>query len=70
MRIIGRRGWEIAEHLVTPEGVAMNRRGVLAGAAALAIAPASLAVADEAAPRNGKFDPGRAVTDEEYFDDL
>jgi sulfoxide reductase catalytic subunit YedY len=66
MRIIGRRGWEIAERLVTPEAVAMKRRGVLAGAAALAIAPVSLAVADEAAPRNGKFDPGRAITDEKY----
>jgi len=68
MTIIRKRGWEIPERLVTPEAVAMSRRGVLAGTAALAVA-AGLprhARADEtmAAPLNKKYKPGRAITPE------
>jgi len=69
MRIIGRRGWEIAESAVTPESVYLNRRGLLAGAAALLAAPAlgasaqtapsiaSLATPAVAAPAPGTWEP-------------
>lgn len=64
MRIIRRRGWEIPETLVTAETVALRRRGVLAGAAALGAFSATAARADVA--RNPKFEAGRALTDEKY----
>ena len=35
MRIIRRRGWEIAESQVTPESVALHRRSLMGGTAAL-----------------------------------
>ena len=41
MTVIRRRGWEIPERLATPEHLVFNRRGFLAGAAALAVAPRS-----------------------------
>jgi len=74
MHIIRRRGWEIAEHLVTPEAATLRRRGLMAGALALAgaataraaDAPAPLAAAGMAAPRNDKYPAGRAITDEKY----
>ena len=62
MRIIGRRGWEIAESQVTPETVALNRRAVLGGTAALFAAAPGLV---RAAP-NPKYEAARAVTDEKY----
>jgi len=81
MRIMRRRGWEIAERLATPEALA-RRRGVLAGALALtagaAVARSALAADDAPAaaagtappgaigPRNDKYPPGRAVTEEKY----
>lgn len=62
MRIIRRRGWEIAESQVTPEAVALNRRAVLGGTAALFAAAPGLV---RAAP-NPKYEAARAVTDEKY----
>jgi sulfoxide reductase catalytic subunit YedY len=64
MRIIRRRGWEIAESQVTPESAFLNRRSLLRGTAAL-LAGATLAVHAEAAP-NPKYPAGRALTDEKY----
>lgn len=72
MHIARRRGWEIPERFVTPESVVMHRRGLMAGALALAgtaAAPpanAQSAVAPIPAPRNPKFEPGRDVTDEKF----
>lgn len=78
MPIIRRRGWEIREHLATPEHLFWDRRAVLgaaAGAAASVLAP-NLAFAQRAADaadptqdlypakRNEKFVLDRAVTDE------
>ena len=81
MRIMRRRGWEIAERLATPEAL-VRRRGMLAGALALtagaAVARSALAADDAPAaaagtalpgaigPRNDKYPPGRAVTEEKY----
>ncbi len=39
MNIIRRRGWEIPASQITPEHLAFSRRGLMAGAAALALAP-------------------------------
>ncbi|MGP0089087.1 MAG: protein-methionine-sulfoxide reductase catalytic subunit MsrP [Xanthobacteraceae bacterium] len=77
MNVIHRRGWEIPEHLATPEQVFLSRRGFLmaAGAMALVASPgASLAqrVADLPDPtadlypvrRNDKFVLDRPITDE------
>ena len=71
MRIIRKRGWEISEARVTPEAVMLNRRGLAAGALALAAAPSFLvrsAIAQGAAgggvARNPAFAAGRALTDE------
>ncbi len=65
MRIVGRRGWEIPEHLVTPEALVLGRRAVLAGAAAASIwNPALAEDTSGPVPRNGKYDPGRAITAE------
>jgi sulfoxide reductase catalytic subunit YedY len=73
MRIIERRGWEIAERLVTPEGAVMNRRGLLRGATAMTILPAAGmllgapgARAEEALTPNPKYPAGRALTEEKY----
>ena len=56
-----RRGWEISEHLVTPEALVLARRSVLSGAAALAVA--GIARPAQAAP-NPRYPAGRALTDE------
>jgi sulfoxide reductase catalytic subunit YedY len=76
MRIIERRGWEIAERLVTPEPAVMNRRAILGGAAALAVAPAMRAHADDthagdthmgdSLTPNPKYSAGRSLTEEKY----
>ena len=39
MNIIRRRGWEIPASQITPEHLAFSRRGLMAGAAALALTP-------------------------------
>jgi sulfoxide reductase catalytic subunit YedY len=63
MHIVRRRGWEIPEHMVTPEAVMTNRRGLLGGSLALAFA--GTAYAEEAGPpRNPAFEAGRALTAE------
>ena len=62
MRIIRRRGWEIPESQVTPESVALNRRTILGGAAAVLTATPMIG---HAAP-NPRFEPEREVTDEKY----
>lgn len=59
MHIVRRRGWEIAEHLVTPEHIAVNRRAILGGAAAMSILPAVARAADYPPP-------GRPATEEKY----
>ncbi len=67
MRIIRTRGWELPESAATPEALALGRRTVLAGSAALAMVAPSVTRAADApagAPRNAKFEPGRAITAE------
>lgn len=68
-------GWELPEHLVTPERIFLNRRALLAGLAGAAMAGfTDLARADSdpsqglyPASRNPAFqDAGRAITDEKY----
>src|SRR3984957_3600137 len=67
MRIIRRRGWEIAESKVTPEAAVLNRRSLLGGTAALLAAAPGLALPDHArAEPNPKYPAGRAVTEEKY----
>ncbi|MFI4980965.1 MAG: protein-methionine-sulfoxide reductase catalytic subunit MsrP [Nevskiales bacterium] len=66
MRVLRRRGWELPERLVTPEALAMNRRGLLAGAGAVALATPALAQQDAAVPRNARYAPGRDITPEKY----
>jgi sulfoxide reductase catalytic subunit YedY len=77
MHVIRRRGWELPEHLATPEHMFLNRRAFLsaAGASALALSP-ELAMAQRIADlpdpsanlypakRNEKFVLDRPVTDE------
>jgi sulfoxide reductase catalytic subunit YedY len=62
MRIIRRRGWEIAESEITPESAVMNRRALLGSTAALLAAGTGLARAEP----NPKYEAGRALTDEKY----
>lgn len=62
MRIIRRRGWEIPESQVTPESIALNRRTILGGAAAVLTATPMIG---QAAP-NPRFEPEREVTEEKY----
>ena len=65
MRIIRRRGWEIAESQVTPESVVLNRRSLIGGAAALLAGGAGRWRAGPAsAVPNPNYDAGRALTDE------
>jgi sulfoxide reductase catalytic subunit YedY len=75
MRLIRRRGWHLPDALATPEALVFNRRSLLAGAAATALAPA-LAHAQRAADapdptadlyparRNDKYTLDRPITDE------
>jgi methionine sulfoxide reductase catalytic subunit len=64
MHIIKRRGWELPERSATPEALVLNRRGVLGGTLALATAglTGTARAAGLTAPRDPKFDPGRAIT--------
>jgi methionine sulfoxide reductase catalytic subunit len=75
MRMIRRRGWELPDRFATPEALVFNRRALLAGTAAAALAPA-LAWAQRAtdapdptadlypAKRNVKYALDRPITDE------
>ncbi len=75
MNVIRRRGWEMPEHLATPEHMFLNRRAFLTGAAAIGLAPGAAQaqrVGDVPDPsidlypakRNEKFQLDRPVTDE------
>src|SRR5262249_31035288 len=77
MHIMRRRGWELPEHLATPEHLFFDRRAFLlaAGTTAAALSPAGAMaqrIADLPDPtkdlypakRNEKFNLDRAVTDE------
>ena len=78
MNVIRRRGWEIPASQITPEHLAFSRRGLMAGAAALALTPGlaqAQRVSDLAnmpdptadlypAKRNEKYVLDRAITDE------
>jgi sulfoxide reductase catalytic subunit YedY len=67
MRIIRRRGWEIAEGQVTPESAVLNRRALLGGTAALLATVPGLVAPDLAgAAPNPKYTPDRAVTEEKF----
>lgn len=65
MNILRRHGWEIADRDVTPEAVFLNRRAVLAGAAAAgaAILAPGAALA-QGAPRNPTYTVDRELTAE------
>src|SRR5688500_9839361 len=78
MHVIRRRGWEIPEHLATPEHLFFNRRsflGAAAGAAASTMVP-GIALAQRVsdvpdptgdlypAKRNEKYTLDRPITDE------
>ena len=64
MLIMRRKGWEIAARHVTPEA-AFGRRTALMGAAGLLAAGSIPAPAlAQGAPRNAKYEAGRAMTDE------
>jgi sulfoxide reductase catalytic subunit YedY len=63
------RGWELPERLVTPESLALGRRTVLAGAAGGLLLPElapkdALAQGAMTAPRNARYEAGRAITPE------
>jgi len=75
MHIKRRRGWEIPEHLATPEAIFLSRRSLLGGAAGLVAASAfgrNAAQAEDAlypAKRNEAYTLDRAVTAERYSGD-
>ncbi|NEU13844.1 protein-methionine-sulfoxide reductase catalytic subunit MsrP [Methylobacterium sp. BTF04] len=79
MHIKRRHGWEIPEHLATPESVFLDRRALLGGAAGLAVgsllAPGrAYAAADPTADlypakRNETYTLDRALTPEKYSAD-
>ncbi len=64
MHIIRRQGWEVSEREVTPEHAVVNRRSLLAGAAAMTILPPLIARAD--VPVNPEFKPDRPLTAAKY----
>jgi len=66
MRIIRRRGWEIAESQVTPESAVMDRRGLMGGTAAMLAAAPALASRSAHAAANPKYPAGRDLTDAQY----
>ena len=57
MQIVRRRGWEIAERFVTPEHIALNRRGLLGAGLLGSILPMAA---------RAEYPAGRAVTEEKY----
>ena len=77
MLIKRRRGWEIPEHLVTPEAVFLNRRALIGGAAGLAAGSllggrSVLAAGDQPlyqAPQNPAYTLDRPLTPERYSAD-
>ncbi|HEV7440665.1 MAG TPA: protein-methionine-sulfoxide reductase catalytic subunit MsrP [Methylobacterium sp.] len=77
MHIKRQRGWEIPEHLATPEAVFLSRRSLLGGAAGLAAATAfgggsAFAATGSGAypaPQNGSYTLDRPVTPERFSGD-
>ena len=65
MHIVRRRGWEIAERLVTPEHAVLNRR-VAAGRRGGDERSCRRWRPGRTSPANPAFKPGRAVTEEKY----
>lgn len=61
MLIIRPRQWNIPEHQATPPSLTLNRRGLLAGAAAMAV---TVPLAGKAAAAGQDFDPDRPLTPE------
>src|SRR5262249_49387321 len=67
MQSLRRRGWELPEHLVTPEALVLGRRAALAGAGSIALTGSALATgSSSAAEPNAKYVPGRDITEEKY----
>ena len=66
MFIRNRRGWEIPEGAATPEALVFGRRAALKAAGLASIAMPGLARADDfpQSTRNGRYEPGRAITAE------
>jgi len=68
MRIIRRKGWEIAEGKATPESVWLNRRALLAQAGAAGILAPGMAFGQAGsagvARRNDRYQAGRALSAE------
>lgn len=72
MRIIRRPGWHLPDRLAAPEALVFDRRAVLAGAAAVALAPRLADAAESAdstadlypAKRNETYTLDRSITDE------
>ncbi len=64
MHIIRRQGWEVSEREVSSEHAVLNRRSLLAGAAAMTIVPPLIARAD--VPVNPDFKPDRPLTAAKY----
>ena len=64
MLISKRKGWEIAERLVTPAHAVLSRRSIIAGMAIASALPRVPAHADVTA--NSAYKPGRMVTEEKY----
>ena len=60
MHILRRRGWELPEHLVTPEALVLGRRAALTGAGSVVLAAAAGLEPDP------KYPPGRDITPEKY----
>ena len=78
MLIRRRRGWEIPEHLATPESVFLNRRALIGGAAGLAAGAllggrGAVAAAGDGplypAPRNERYTLDRPLTPERFSAD-
>lgn len=77
MWIKRRRGWEIPEHLATPEAVFLNRRALVGGAAGLAagslLGGRAFAATDAnglyPAPRDDRYTLDRPLTPEKYSGD-
>jgi methionine sulfoxide reductase catalytic subunit len=77
MLIKRKRGWEMAEHLATPEGLFLNRRALIGGAAGLAAGSllggrTALAAGEPGlypAPQNSAYTLDRPVTPERFSAD-
>ena len=67
MHVVRRRGWEIAEREVSPEHLVrggVGRRAMLAGGAGAILVPSMRQAWAQGAPRDDKYQAGRAITSE------